>query len=317
MKCRHIFGLGAIVLLAGCGGGGSSSASLAGGSATAPVPSPSPSPTPTPTPPPVTIAFAEEFNDAELDRKIWTPEGANFWVNNERQVYLDRPETIAIRQGVEGADGGVLVLRPIWEPGSDPRTDRNANFVSGRINTRSNYDFTYGKAQARIKLPAGTGLWPAFWLLGNDDWPATGEIDIMENVGERGWVSAALHGPGYSGNTPLSQRFNFPNGTDATDWHIYEVEWSEDQIRFAIDGVPYYQVSRADVTQYGQWAYDTPKHIILNFALGGEYPFAVNGVIAPERGLPQATIDAIQAGGVEMYVDWVRVTPLDEAQSAS
>ena len=82
-----------------------------------------------------------------------------------------------------------------------------------------------------------------------------------------------------------------------------------DQITFEVDGTAYYQVSRSDVTQFGPWAFDTPKHIILNFALGGDYPFAINGVITPYRGLPQSTVDAIQAGDLEMYVDWVRVTP--------
>lgn len=310
MVMKHLVGAAALALLVGCGGGGSSSSASSGASAAAPTPSPTPAPSPTPTPP-KTVAFAEEFNAAALDRNVWTPEGPAFWVNNERQVYLDTPETIEIRQGVDGADGGVLVLRPIFDPGRDTRQDRNANFVSGRIDTRGNYDFTYGRAEARIKMPAGTGLWPAFWLLGNDQWPATGEIDIMEYVGETGWTSAALHGPGYSGDTPFVQRYNFPSGVDVTDWHIYSVEWSENQITFEVDGVAYYQVNRDDVAQYGPWAYDTPKHIILNFALGGTYPQAVNGVVVPEPGLPQSTIDLIQAGGVEMYVDWVRVAPPD------
>ena len=296
-----------LALLAACGGGGGSGSAPATG--TAPTPTPAPAPSPSPTPTPTTTAFAEEFNAASLDRSVWTPVGPDFWVNNEVQAYIDAPETIELRQGVAGADGGVLVLKPIWTPGADPRSDRNADFSSGRIESRGAYDFTYGRAEARIKLPEGTGVWPAFWLLGNDTWPATGEIDIMEYVGELGWTSVALHGPGYSGDTPLAQRYFFPGGVSVNDWHIYAVEWSETAITFEVDGNTFYQLTREDVEAFGPWAFHTPKYIILNFALGGEYPFGVNGVITPYRGLPQATVDAIQAGEVEMLVDWVRVTP--------
>ena len=272
---------------------------------------PTPSPTPSPTPTPTTVAFADEFNAAELDRATWTPEGPEFWVNNELQAYVDSSDTIAIRQGVAGADGGVLVLKPIFTPGQDPRGDRNGDFSSGRIDTRGHYDFTYGRAEARIKLPEKTGVWPAFWLLGNDTWPATGEIDIMEYVGELGWTSAAMHGPGYSGNTPFAERYNFPGGQRVSDWHIYAVEWDAETITFEVDGNIYYRVTRNEVVQRGNWAFDTPKHIVLNFALGGDYPFAINSVVTPYRGLPQSTVDAILAGEVEMLVDWVRVTPLE------
>ena len=293
-------------LLIACGGGGSSTPP---GTSIGPTPTPTPTPSPTPTPTPTTVAFADEFNAAQLDRNVWKPEGPDFWVNNELQAYQDSADTIQIRDNVPGADGSVLVLKPVWAPGQDPRTDRNADFQSGRIDTRGNYDFIYGRAEARIKLPEETGVWPAFWLLGNDTWPATGEIDIMEYVGELGWTSVALHGTGYSGNTPLSERYNFPGGMRVSDWHVYAVEWSEDAITFEVDGNQFYRVTRSDVAQFGPWAFDSPKHIVLNFALGGDYPFGVNSVMVPYRGLPQSTVDAIQAGTVEMYVDWVRVTP--------
>lgn len=255
------------------------------------------------------MAFAEEFNAPQLNPAIWKAEGPNFWVNNELQAYVNSPDTIALRSNVAGADGGVLVLKPIWAPGLDPRSDRRADFQSGRIDTRGAYDFTYGKAEARIRMSELTGVWPAFWLLGNDAWPATGEIDIMEFVGEPGWISAALHGSGYSGANALSRRYNFPAGVKVSDWHIYGVEWSRTAIVFSVDGNEFYRVTRSEVERSGPWAFDSPKHIILNFALGGDYPFGVNGVTAPYRGLPQPTVDAIKAGQAEMLVDWVRVTP--------
>ncbi|NQX94360.1 MAG: hypothetical protein HRT64_05480, partial [Erythrobacter sp.] len=133
-----------LALLAACGGGGGSGSAPATG--TAPTPTPAPAPSPSPTPTPTTTAFAEEFNAASLDRSVWTPVGPDFWVNNEVQAYIDAPETIELRQGVAGADGGVLVLKPIWTPGADPRSDRNADFSSGRIESRGAYDFTYGRA---------------------------------------------------------------------------------------------------------------------------------------------------------------------------
>jgi beta-glucanase (GH16 family) len=301
---RWLLAGAAIVLLAGCGGEDASpspSAPIASG----PTPTPPPSPSPTPT----TIAFAEEFNAGQFNTAIWKAEGPNFWVNNELQAYVNSPDTIALRSNVAGADGGVLVLKPKWAPGQDPRSDRRADFQSGRIDTRGAYDFTYGRAQARIKMSEGTGLWPAFWLLGNGTWPATGEIDIMEFVGEPGWISAALHGSGYSGANAFSRRFNFPAGVRVSDWHIYSAEWSSTAIAFAVDGNEYFRITRSEVERSGPWAFDTPKHIILNFALGGDYPFGVNGVTTPYRGLPQSTVDAITAGEAEMLVDWVRVTP--------
>ncbi len=306
MRIHHwLLQVAALALLAGCGGEDGPAAPPPGAIGGGPTPTPSPSPSPSPT----TRAFAEEFNGPQLNAAIWKAEGPNFWVNNELQAYVNSPDTIALRSNVAGADGGVLVLKPKWAPGQDPRSDRKADFQSGRIDTRGAYDFTYGKAEARIRMSELTGVWPAFWLLGNDTWPATGEIDIMEFVGEPGWISAALHGSGYSGANALSRRYNFPAGVRVSDWHIYGVEWSRTAIVFSVDGNEFFRVTRSEVERSGPWAFDSPKHIILNFALGGDYPFGVNGVTAPYRGLPQPTVDAIKAGEAEMLVDWVRVTP--------
>lgn len=258
------------------------------------------------------LLFADEFDAGELDRDKWITIKPDFWVNNEQQAYIDDPDTIAFADGVEGAEGGVLVLRPQFRPGADPHPDRKAPFVSGRIETKGKFDFAYGRAEARIKLPDAEGAWPAWWLLGNGKWPDTGEIDVMEYVGEKDWIGVALHGPGYSGETPLVNKYFFPQGQDVTDWHVYAVEWTEDEMLFQVDGHTLYRVTRPMVEHYGKWSFDNPKHLILNFAMGGAYPFKTNGIEAPYNGVPQATVDKVKAGSVTMLVDWVRVYAPEE-----
>ncbi|QPC99120.1 glycoside hydrolase family 16 protein [Qipengyuania soli] len=253
------------------------------------------------------VIFADEFNGASLDRTKWNVIGPDFWVNNEQQAYIDDPGVIAIVDGIAGADGGVLMLRPQHLPGIDPHPTRKAPFVSGRIDSRDKFDFTYGRAEARIRMPDAEGVWPAFWLLGNGKWPDTGEIDIMEFVGEKDWVGVALHGPGYSGETPLVDKYFFPKGVDVTQWHTYAVEWKENQIDFEIDGQVTYRVTRPMVENYGKWRFDNPKHIILNFAMGGAYPFKTNGIKEPYNGVPQETVAKVETGTVAMLVDWVRI----------
>lgn len=256
------------------------------------------------------ILFSDEFDTGALDRTKWNVVGPDFWVNNEQQAYVDSGDTITFRPAgtVPGADGGVLVLKPQWREGFATPDGRKVDFVSGRLTTQGKFDFTHGRAAARIKLPSDTGVWPAFWLLGNGRWPDTGEIDIMEYVGEPDWTGVALHGPGYSGETPLVDKFFFPPGTDVTDWHEYAVEWTPQEILFKIDGQLTYRVTRAMVEHYGKWSFDTPKHVILNFALGGAYPYKTNGIEEPYSGLPAATVEKVKRGEVEMLVDWVRVT---------
>jgi beta-glucanase (GH16 family) len=243
--------------------------------------------------------FTDAFDGTALDRAKWnvivTGSG---WrtVNDEQQAYVDSPDVLAV-------GGGVLTIRPRAHAGFRAADGKTYDFVSGRIDTRDRFEFTYGTAAARMKLPAGAGLWPAFWALGNGRWPDTGEIDIMENVGDPAWTSVALHGPGYFGNTPLVKRA----AVDVTKWHVYDVDWTADLLVFRIDGREIYRVAKGDVEKYGRWAYDNPKHLILNLALGGGYPHGVNKTEKPYFGIPQATVDAI-AGKADVLVDWVRVT---------
>ncbi len=255
--------------------------------------------------------FFDDFTTRELDRSRWTPEVWGHTVNNEQQAYIDAPEVIAAVEGdaAAGAESGALAITARHRAGFvAEKTGRTFDFVSGRLITRGKFEFTYGTAAARMKLPAGAGLWPAFWLLGTGKWPDTGEIDVMENVGDPAWVSVALHGPGYSGDTPLVSRFAFPGGRDATGWHVYSVDWAPDAIQFRVDDAVIYRVPRATVETHGRWAYDNPKYLIVNLALGGNYPHSVNRADAPYRGLPAATVDVVKEGRARVLVDWVRVT---------
>ncbi len=254
--------------------------------------------------------FFEDFNQKVLDRSKWNVEVTGNTVNDEQQAYVDSASTIYLLKNAsgEGANNGALVLKALYHPGYTSKENKKYDFLSGRINTRHKMEFTYGTASARMKMASGAGLWPAFWALGNGKWPDCGEIDMMETVGDSSWTSNALHGPGYFGNTPLAYRAFLPKGTDVTQWHVYSVEWTHDSLIFKVDDRVTYTVTRAMVEKYGRWAFDNPKFIILNFALGGGYPAGVNKVKAPYFGISDSTVNKIKAGQAKVFVDWVLVT---------
>jgi beta-glucanase (GH16 family) len=254
--------------------------------------------------------FFDDFSAASLDRTKWNAIVTGTTVNDEQQAYVDSPDTIRLVSGqaAEGAEDGALEIRTRYHPDFKTPEGNTFDFVSGRIDTRSKFDFTYGLASARVKLTAGAGLWPAFWALGNGPWPDTGEMDILENVGDPAWTNFALHGPGYSGASALVGRKYFEAGTDITAWHVYSMEWTSSAIVFLVDGSEAYRVSRATVEARGRWAYDNAKHLIMNQAVGGVYPHAINHAASPYLGVPQSTVDLIKADAAVMLVDWVRVT---------
>jgi beta-glucanase (GH16 family) len=261
-------------------------------------------------PPSPGVLFFDDFSTGQLDRSKWNVIVTGRTVNNEQQAYVDSSDTIAVGAGPEtaGAENGALVIRARRRPGFKTPERHAFDFISGRLESRSKFEFAYGTAAARIKLTAGAGLWPAFWALGTGRWPDTGEMDILENVGDPTWTNFALHGPGYSGNTPLVSRQRFSRGGDITGWHVYSMDWTADALVFKVDGADEYRVTRPMVERYGRWAYDNPKFLIVNLALGGQYPQGVNGVAQPYAGLPQPTVDLIAADKAVMIVDWVRVT---------
>ncbi|MFF9018721.1 discoidin domain-containing protein [Streptomyces eurythermus] len=254
--------------------------------------------------------FFDDFTGAALDRSKWrvvrtgTEMGP---VNGESQAYVDSPDTIATRDGS-------LVLKAGYCKGCTRAGGGTYDFTSGRVDTHTHFDFTYGKVSARMRLPVGDGFWPAFWLLGSDvddpsvSWPASGETDIMENIGYPDWTSTALHGPGYSADGNIGARQTYPGGGTADQWHTYAVEWTPTALRFLVDDRPVQETTRNKLeSTRGQWVFGHHQYVILNLALGGAYPAGWNKVTAPYWGLPQSSVDKVASGGVRAEIDWVRV----------
>jgi len=257
-----------------------------------------------------TVVFFDDFSGKDINRANWTVSITGHVNNNELQAYVDSSATMYITTGpdAKGAKNGALVIHALYSPKYKTKDGQTFDFLSGKLESRGKKEFTYGKMSARMKLPAGSGYWPAFWALGNGNWPDCGEIDIMEYVGEPDWVSAALHGPKYSGETPLVNKLFLTENNDVTHWHVYTVDWQKDTISFLVDDIVYYRITRPMIENYGKWAFDKPHFLIVNFALGGAYPAKTNGVKMPYYGLPQSTVDDIRAGNARVLVDWVKVT---------
>ncbi|WP_442886266.1 glycoside hydrolase family 16 protein [Chloroflexus sp.] len=246
------------------------------------TPAASIAPEPQPTPSPWTLVWSDEFDGETLNPRNWLfDKGAGGWGNNEWQFYTDRPENIRI-------ENGVLIIEArkeeylAWE------------YTSARIKTHYLHSWAYGRIEARIKLPpGGKGIWPAFWMLGENiataRWPACGEIDIMENIGNPTVVYGTVHGPGYSGGNAISQSFTSPVSL-ADNFHLYAVEWEADEIRWYVDDQLYHTVRR-DQTP-GEWVFDHPFFILINLAVGGNWP-----------GYPDETTVFPQ----QLQIDYVRV----------
>ncbi|OOQ59788.1 glycoside hydrolase family 16 protein [Mucilaginibacter pedocola] len=256
------------------------------------------------------VIFFDDFSTGKLDRTKWTPIVTGFHTNGELQAYVDSANVISFAKGAaaEGASNGALVLSPRYSPGFKTFDNQTFDFISGRITTVNKFDFTYGTAEARIKVVAADGLWPAWWMLGYPEWPAGGETDIMEFIGEADWVSAAVHGPGYSGETPFVNRLYMPKNNDATKWHTYAVEWTPDALNFKYDGVLMFRVTKTMAEHYGKWIFNDKQYLLLNFAVGGIYPYKINQIKKPYYGLSEKALDLIKTNKAKMLVDWVRVT---------
>ena len=282
---RAVVALVALAVLAVCGGQKTSAAR-------SPVPSPSPDPAPAPGP--WHLTWSDEFdgpNGSRPDESRWVFElGGGGWGNQELETYTSRPENAAI-------EGGALVITARAErfTGSDGMA---RDYTSARLKTAGRFGQTYGRFEARIQLPAGQGLWPAFWMLGANagsvGWPACGEIDIMENIGrEPLTVHGTIHGPGYSGAGGLGASFMSPDGTPfAGGYHVYAVEWEPTAIRWYVDGHLYETRSPSDLPAGARWVYDHDFFLLLNVAVGGSWP-----------GNPDASTTFPQ----RMKVDYVRV----------
>ncbi|MEK7831446.1 MAG: glycoside hydrolase family 16 protein [Acidobacteriota bacterium] len=242
-------------------------------------------------------AWADEFDGpagSAPDSAKWGYDlgvGQNGWGNNELQTYTDRTANAYL-------DGeGHLVIKAIREnfTGADGATRA---YTSARLVTRGKYEPTYGRIEARIKVPFGQGLWPAFWMLGSNissvGWPVCGEIDVMEHIGREPFTAyGTIHGPGYSGAQGLSDSLTLPDGKRyADDFHTFEVEWNPRDISFYIDGLHYHTRKAPEFSGNRQWVFDHPFYLLLNVAVGGGWP-----------GSPDATTVFPQT----MMVDYVRV----------
>jgi beta-glucanase (GH16 family) len=197
--------------------------------------------------------------------------GGGGWGNNELETYTTRT------QNAQHDGAGHLVITAIKETLTGP-DGISRNYTSARILTRGRFEQRYGRFEARIKVPFGQGIWPAFWMLGNDidtvNWPQCGEIDVMEHVGREPSTNyGSLHGPGYSGGSALSGTYTLSGGQRFSDeFHIFAAEWEPGVIRFYVDDALYETRTASDAAARGRWVFDHPFFVILNVAVGGNFP---------------------------------------------
>ncbi len=249
-------------------------------------------------PPPAkgwTLVWSDEFNGADgsvPDSSKWTYDlGGKGWGNSELECYTNRLQNAQIK-------GGNLVITAQKE-NFTCSDGVSSNYTSARLKTQGLFSQAYGRFEARIKIPAGQGMWPAFWMLGNNittaNWPACGEIDIMENIGkEPGAVHGSLHGPSATSRTSdATAPFSLPAGqTFADAFHLYAVEWEPGVVRFYVDTNLYATFTQSQWPSGGTWVFDHPFFLLLNVAVGGTWP-----------GSPDNTTQFPQ----QMLVDYVRV----------
>jgi beta-glucanase (GH16 family) len=234
------------------------------------------------------LIWSDEFDGAAgaaVDGGTWGFDtGGGGWGNGELEDYTDRTDNVRL----DGAGDLEIVARAEPYQGSD--------YTSGRINTAGRFTQAYGRFEARIRTPSGTGIWPAFWTLGADigdaGWPGCGELDIMEEVGDFSVNHGSAHGPGYSGGSPLTGTYQLPSGSLSDDFHVYAIEWEPDVVRWYVDDTLYETRTPGDLPPGATWVYDHPFFVILNVAVGGAWP-----------GPPDGTTQFPQT----MTVDYVRV----------
>lgn len=227
-----------------------------------------------------TVIWSDEFDGpagSPVDSTKWTNDigdgcdnGNCGWGNNELEYYSSDPSNISLNGNGQLA----IVGKPV--PPVLKCYYAACRYTSAKITTRGKLVVSpAGKVEARIKLPEGQGLWPAFWMLGSTcpqvGWPDCGELDIMESKGSLPTLSSsAMHGPGYSGQTPFANWQRFPSGS-ITDFHTYSVEWNPRSVRWLVDGVQHYQVGATDIRAFGKSVLGKSFIVILNLAIGGHF----------------------------------------------
>ncbi len=224
-----------------------------------------------------TLTWSDEFNlpnGSAADSAKWTNETGNSgWDNNhEREYYTPGSDNASIQ------NGALVITAKSAGASAYPCAYGACEYTSARLNTSGKFSQAYGRFESRIKLPTGQGIWPAFWILGDNigsvGWPTCGEQDIMENIGSTPSTNyGSLHGPGYSGGQDLTGSYTLPGGaTLSDDFHVYAVEWAPNVVKFYFDGDNYETRTPADVPAGDTWVYDHPFFVLLNLAVGGYWP---------------------------------------------
>jgi len=234
-----------------------------------------------------TLLWSDEFSGSSLNTADWnyeTGNGSGGWGNNELEYYTNSPKNVFV-------SNGNLIIEARKE------SIAGFNYSSARLTTQNKKSFTYGRIDIRAKLPKGKGIWPALWMLGSNintvSWPASGEIDIMELLGhEPAKTYGTLH-YGASSNTHGSKgsSYTLPTGTFYDRFHVFSMEWKQDQIKLFVDDNLFFTLNKADVGS-SPYPFNAPFFFIFNVAVGGNWP-----------GSPDATTTYPQ----RMIVDYVRV----------
>ncbi len=254
------------------------------------------------------LIWNDEFSGTALDTSIWNYNTGYYinddpstwgWGNNELEHYTDSTRNVSISDGK-------LTITALNEPKTFPQDpNRVASYSSGKITTKDNFTFKYGRIDFRAKLPRGNGLWPALWMLPNDDtygsWAASGEVDVMEARGRLpGATSGTIHfGGQWPANTYIGGDFSFSDGqTIDSDYHVYSVVWEEDNIKWYVDGKCFFKATNEQWYSNGAPSnnnapFDQEFYIIMNLAVGGWF----DGGVTPGPGDIPAS----------MQVDYVRV----------
>jgi beta-glucanase (GH16 family) len=247
------------------------------------------------------LLFDDEFDGAAgglPSGSAWDPQEGAGWGTGQLQSYTARTQNVKL----DGAGNLALIARKESYRGDDGEA---VGYTSARLQTKDRFSFTYGRVESRIKVPSGTGLWPAFWMLGDDiytkGWPESGEIDVMETIGSLpNELNGTVHAPlgAWSGSadadgTEWTRGEIYTHATSLSDaFHVYAAEWTPGAIDFSIDGKVYFTINKSQMPAGGRWTFDHPNHLLLNLAVGGEWPGA------PTSATPFPST---------MLVDWVRV----------